>query len=173
MRHLSFTRLSRWRGCRRQGLVAFGACLMGGEGGGRASQIGRVVACIIVGSEMDGGGLLMSVGPRSLPCSDEVPRKGLVSHCRPRCAFGGGMWQSVTSADLPLVCGLILWPKCNRGSSLCSAVSEGVAADADGFHPSASPEEDSGPSSRCRSFSELGKVSRLSYRWSSVWLRGA
>jgi hypothetical protein len=39
---------------------------MGGEGGGRASQIYRVVACHKVGSDS----LLVGAGSQSLPCPD-------------------------------------------------------------------------------------------------------
>jgi hypothetical protein len=59
------TRLSRRRGYRRRaarsgGLRCLAASPMGGEGGGRASQIG----------DLGGGGLLVVGGLRSQPCSD-------------------------------------------------------------------------------------------------------
>jgi hypothetical protein len=65
----------RRRGCRRRA-TGFGdlrrqaVSPMGGEGGGRASQISGVVAYIMVGGDMDGGGLLLGVGTWRLPCSD-------------------------------------------------------------------------------------------------------
>jgi hypothetical protein len=43
---------------------------MGGEGGGWASQISGVTAYIVVGGDLDGGGLLMGAGTWRLPCSD-------------------------------------------------------------------------------------------------------
>jgi hypothetical protein len=44
-----------------------------------ASRICGVAACIPVGGDMGGGGLLLGVGVGGLPFPDEVPGKGLVA----------------------------------------------------------------------------------------------
>jgi hypothetical protein len=93
------------------GLWRLAVCLMGGEGGGWASRIGGLVACILVGCDI---ALLMGVGPQSLPCSNCL-----------LCEFCGGLWRLVTSAGLAPICEPISWPKCNGDSPLCSSVGGG------------------------------------------------
>jgi hypothetical protein len=86
---------------------------------------------------------------------------------------GGGLWWLATSADLVLVSELVSQPKCSRGSPTCCTVSALVDGCC-GLLPSldAHP-EDLVPPGRCRFSREVGKVSRLSCRCSSVGLRGS
>jgi hypothetical protein len=85
---------------------------------------------------------------------------------------GGGVWWLATSVGLVLMCEPISWPKCSGGSPACSTVGVGWQLLQVASAPRRPP-EDLVPPGRCRFFREVGKVSRLSCRWSLVWLRGA
>jgi hypothetical protein len=119
---------SLWRGCRRRA-TGFGdlrrqtVSPMGGEGGDQASQISGVVAYIMVGGDMDGGGLLLDVGTWRLPCPDKVPGRFWSLVAAPSASFRGGLWWLATSVGLAITCGPISWPKCSRGPLACSAMS--------------------------------------------------
>jgi hypothetical protein len=65
----------------------------------------------------------------------------------PDASFGGGLWWLAISVGLALMCGPISWPKCNGGSSACSAVSVVVGCCGGLLPSSASPGEDLGSSS--------------------------
>jgi hypothetical protein len=82
------------------------------------------------------------------------------------------LWWLATSAGLVLMCEPISWPKCSRGSPACSTMSVLVGGCCRLLPPLDVPPEDLVPPGRCRFSREVGKVSRLSCRWSSMWSRG-
>jgi hypothetical protein len=93
----------------------------------------------------------------------------------PEAAPGAGwcdLWWLATSVGLVLMCEPISWPKCSRGSPACNTVSVLIGGCCGLLPPLDVLPEDLVPPGRCRFSREVGKVSRISCRWSSVCLGG-